>query len=918
MSLANSTPPLPDIAMRAELSRKLGAADWQVREEATRAILDLGRDGVPWLRELLQQLSADDQDLETRNRVEWLLEQLAPGHRRARVLELGDLDVTPGSRTRGLLQWVDLDVPQGRGAEGTTTGPGGVAQRVLVEIFGDHEGTQNVWLEFPDDSDNMGSVYSLAAHEFRLCFFQDHFAQDHFAGKIERDARSSVWLVWLSPPGSSTSDAPLSVSQVEAQLRDACARMVLDPLSDNREVGLALAAFWARSDLVPDEPPMGDQESHWLVKTRAGDAAAREKLEAWFVEAAEDSAPGGEFREHAALALTERRFRPAYEYLVRTLADMAPWTQHRSVLELNRLLEPGTDREREALAETARDMIRALLDRNSFTSLPWHSSELTVLFQRLRGLAPEEFHARILEFIENEESFDPERNVGAGRMILQSLIALSPGHESTTAKWFDSFLMKLIDKVAFCEEALCVARDLYLGGVIDAVTWERVMAVVERTYRSTDQGAQNRTDTVMRNLVHCPAFTADQRRAMWLCRLSSYDAPGYLPTRVDRDLADRFGALDAPMPQGTDPSAPSPQWQERAVLWRARLEAADLETVRPAGSAAARSYQLVECLFRIDDTARTARLLRFESGTYEEGIAYPATGPSGEDRTRLLRVPEQGRGARVQVEVGNGRYAMIGRPGLGGSPGRDMYMELIQRDDRYGARADRRRTVQYQVFTLLNETDSVPILSSWPEVVEYLATQLTEAEGQDLKQFVDLAGRLRLTEWSSAIVSRFEAAPTPVLARALMQLGDDRGLETLRTSIDANPNFDAVESLRQLVLNKDAWAIDRALSWLEDPPAPVKNQLYPVVDALDGLSSARDASPVDPHRFTGALIASLDQEYLRGRAIPALRRLTGREFGYLESYTMADRAEQKQTQTEAVAKWRAWWADEVANRKSGF
>ncbi|MGE3966232.1 MAG: hypothetical protein AB7I09_19200 [Planctomycetota bacterium] len=904
---------------RESLLEQLGASDWLTRESATQRVLGMGREAVPWLRQLAQELQTEGRDRETLRRVEWLLGELAPRHRQVRIVELGDRHDSSGGG-RGVLQWLQLDVPRGRPTEGTTAGPGGTPQRILVELLGSREDeSHNVWLEYPDDGDTLGPVHRLQAGEIRVCFSQDHVAQDHLAGRVDRQLTSSLWLVWLSPPEPGVEEPALSVEQIEEQLRDACQRLVVDPVQENRDAAFAIAEFWGRPGLTPATGILEeDRELEWIVRARGGDASAVSQLEAWFAEHESEPAARGELRERVALVLADVGHEPAVRALVRGLVDMGPWPQHRAVVTLQRYL---TDPARVTSGanggqDTIQTMVDVLLDAETYGNLPWHSSELVVLLQELRQAAPEAFYARLLALLEVENQSALDRNWGATRVLLQSLLALREGRASAAPRWLDTFLLPLIENVGYCEEALCVARDTYLRGEIDAAAWDRVLGRVERDYRSADQGIQHRIENVMRQLVHVPAFTAEQRRAMWRVRLACYDGPGYLPTRVDRDFVDRFGPLDERAPEAVDPNNPSPAWVQRKQLWEARLSAANLDEVRPGATEEVTSYRLVECLFRVDDATNSTRLLRFETGVFEEGIAYPATGASGEDRTRWIRAQgTQGRGNK-QVELGNGRNATLGRPLLGGSPGRDMYMELSQRDDRYGAQPDRRRQVQYQVLTLIDDVDALPPLASWSEVAEHLASRLASASEQELLVYVDLAGKLRISEWLPAIAARFDSTPTPALARALLRFGDDRGREVLRKSMETHGVREAIESVRDLVVARDPWAIDRALSWLENPPADVKANLYQVLEGIDRLLLAPDPPAIDRDRLVGALIASLEQRYLVGRVIPVLRRITGREFGYLEAFSIADRNEQQAAQAEAIARWKAWWQNELDGRRA--
>lgn len=898
----------------------LGSPDWKQREEATRQLLAAGGDAVPALR---AGLAAADPEI--RRRLTWLLEILAPTMHRVRAVRLGE--GIPGDRSsRQVQEWVEFTLEGRDPRSGLTTNREGAGTRFWSRVA-DQDGGVRIWARLGDDDGEVRTSYLLQPGEMVLLRVEDRVQQDQFRGRIDRVVLPSMWLLSLDvgneidPSQDRDTLAQTIASELQATLRQG----ISSPDETRRRDALQVAGFWGNQELVVAGTPEPAAEG-WLARLEAGDDRALEPLEHWLSEqiaVEKQGAPTTENQTKTAaellldrvtFALVARGIDIALNKFLHEVSELGPWEQYVGVLALNRFIETGS-----ATPEQFAAIASATLDANVFPHLPWTSIETQILVQHLVDHGGEQVLGKAVELLEAGLGRESRTAYYSTRALVRAVIQLQSRFEVATDAWFEPMALPLIESQGYAEEGFCLIRDALIRSQLSAEQWDQTMEAVIRVFQSDNRGAQNRLENLLKIFVHYPGLTPKQARTLWRARLSCYDVPdSYLKTRVDPDLVAKFGELDEPMPRLLKDGSNEP-WEERRKAWLARIEAASDELLSgpaPDDEESNKTYRLLEAVFRIDDAADQARLLEFKSSDYQGGVAYPAMGPDGNDESRTIRPLRRGQPRnRTQYLVTTGRYLFLGKPLLTSTGNRSMYLEQYMRKEHYGPENSARRPVQYQTLYLLDEAERLEDIGTWDEMAAHLVELAFEAQGRDRQQFFDTIGKLRLRENLPAMRERFDEEPETNLARALLLLGDSRGIELLRKSVDERPSYEAVQTLARLVNAGDIWAIDRSLEWIESPPPSVKNQGYSLIDALERLLQTPKGSLIDETRLLRALISALDQRNLRGKVIPLLRLRTGLDMGYFTTFRMTDRAKQQSAQNDVVERWRAWWRETAPEGK---
>jgi len=130
---------------------------------------------------------------------------------------------------------------------------------------------------------------------------------------------------------------------------------------------------------------------------------------------------------------------------------------------------------------------------------------------------------------------------------------------------------------------------------------------------------------------------------------------------------------------------------------------------------------------------------------------------------------------------------------------------------------------------------------------------------------------------------------------------------------------ESVDILVDLLKAGEPKAIDPALDWLEKSPTSKRmrgGSPYSLIQALErALEDERLREQFDDDRVFEVLIGALDLNNLQGVILPILRKRTGLDFGYYESFQLLDTEERTAAQKECFDQWRSWWHDRVEKRK---
>ena len=91
--------------------------------------------------------------------------------------------------------------------------------------------------------------------------------------------------------------------------------------------------------------------------------------------------------------------------------------------------------------------------------------------------------------------------------------------------------------------------------------------------------------------------------------------------------------------------------------------------------------------------------------------------------------------------------------------------------------------------------------------------------------------------------------------------------------------------------------------------AVVGDQSLPLaLRALETLISNDRNHGIPRERLLKALVQRTDTRNLRSYAIPMLRRLTGVDLGWWNTFSLTDTQERTAAQEEIASLWKTWWA----------
>ena len=123
---------------------------------------------------------------------------------------------------------------------------------------------------------------------------------------------------------------------------------------------------------------------------------------------------------------------------------------------------------------------------------------------------------------------------------------------------------------------------------------------------------------------------------------------------------------------------------------------------------------------------------------------------------------------------------------------------------------------------------------------------------------------------------------------------------------------DTQKALEDLISVGDPEILESVIQWIEEPGSSSfssnESQLLMLIRYLDAwLTEHPDQQIIPEKRLISALINRTDNRNGRNTVIPMLRRQTGLDMGWWDTYSMTDMEERYQVQEEVGALWRAWW-----------
>ena len=174
---------------------------------------------------------------------------------------------------------------------------------------------------------------------------------------------------------------------------------------------------------------------------------------------------------------------------------------------------------------------------------------------------------------------------------------------------------------------------------------------------------------------------------------------------------------------------------------------------------------------------------------------------------------------------------------------------------------------------------------------------------------------LQLESAREPLIALWENSQSEAVARALLALGDLRGRDLLFKGIQVlaqRATREAQKSMEQLLLLGDLETVHLVLGWLETPVSErnrvLENQLPVALRAIESwVASHANEDNFPRERLLSVLVQRCDTRNLRNYSIPLLRRLTGEDMGWWNTFSITDSGERIEAQEEIAARWRDWW-----------
>jgi hypothetical protein len=204
----------------------------------------------------------------------------------------------------------------------------------------------------------------------------------------------------------------------------------------------------------------------------------------------------------------------------------------------------------------------------------------------------------------------------------------------------------------------------------------------------------------------------------------------------------------------------------------------------------------------------------------------------------------------------------------------------------------------------------------WTDFETSILETLESADHTSRMAAIDIATTLKLTSSLETLIQMWQQSPNEAVARALLAMGDDRGIDLLISvlkTLETRITRDSQKVLELLILVGNPTAVDQVLTWLELPVPKrnriLENQLPMALRSLETLIAKDGHQEAIPRqRLLNALVQRTDTRNLRSYAIPMLRRLTGVDLGWWNTFSITDIQERNAAQEEISGLWKGWWA----------
>ena len=856
--------------------------------------------------------AASHPDPEVRSRARWLLSVIAPPIYQVDLLCLSPpAGVNDPFAPLAEREWLTLTLENRAEGQGVTTLPGGTGRRLGVVVTGDEApfGVEVVFFSAQRSS----SVSRALDPEIPTLIVEDEeITIEDANGKTRIETRPGIWIGLLSVRKGKRRE-PQEESVVE-RVR----RRVLDSLSSGRPPSrglLIIAGSWGLLDALPDGESIPEARLDLLAaRLRGGDFEVLEILEESLGKHLDGSEPiERESFDRLPALLTRWGSPTGTKLLLRHFPDFSYWQQHLGYAALAKQLENSS-----FVGEWGRQILEALLDSQSLTSLQWTDARLASLVEELeRRLPVDQFQEALLPRLVEALDVDSSQSHGRVRVINRVLLASDRRSPMKTSLWIAP--VRDLVRTLHAEEAFGVIIDSWQRQQVGEEEWQASVQALASALLIKDTNVLYRARRLSERLLSCPQLAPPQRRLLLGGILGLLESsPNPQRASLDLILSKYIGPVDETTPRELRLLQEKP-WEKRIALWKEAIAQRPEEELWQEPESASRKVRLTVVDLRIDDEKHTSRLIRIAQKELQIGVPVVAVGADGGDESLLLEEIQYG-ALPSALRLSRAALLYVGRPHLQRlRPRWRSWSQRLTSETLGAASVASSRTIRFESLLLLDgdigSEEMPPPLADgaagWDQLQARLIAKLAELSISERKAHLEIITRLRIKLALEQLRELYDKAPTLPLARALLSLGDDRGRAKLLKSLDTlerNASRDAITVLEELVRIGDRDAIEKLIGWLESPPRALRVQLPILLRSLELVLTHRtQTGDIEEAKLLGVLVGLLDQDRLIGTVVPLLRRMTGQDHGYYDTLSITDVEERRSAQTEVVGLWRDWW-----------
>ncbi len=887
----------------------LGSDDWVLREDAARKILEAGPAAIGPLRD-----SLNNPDPEVRARLKEMLTLLSPPLLIVDLLRVGE--GSPSSRVSDSPEISGTSVRFTRNNL-VQTSVTSIAEerRVQIEIRGS-EPPYSVEVLFPGVNSTI--VTGPPARGVQpgipwVIHSEDLLSMEQALGNTRTSGEFATWIALLHhfPDPQLVDEQELLQRSPEERILAA----IDDQLATSDDPELwQIAASLPSSITVPQVTGIASerlQDARLMARLGRGDESARTLLSQQIAAHLDGSGTLTADRIDSLIPVAlESGIAGALELFERHCGDLSPWRQHLTW----RVLQEKIQHE-EFAAKHGVTIIRALLAPETLPILRWTNSRLASLWNSLQRKVPGEIWLEVLdERIEDAIGQDVAQSTGRVPLVLGTLSHMANRSHSLPERW--QLVVARLISTQHAEVALGVLTAQHIRGGVSETVWKLVCQELKNGLSTGDTTISFRVRNATNRLFESRFLPAESRRLFLQVLVDTIrNGDSSQRSTVDRLLNLLLGSSAVRQVKKVDDT----YWTKRADSWQKDLDSLGDEELHPAKEES--SWKRISLAdFRIDPEGETS-LLRMQSAVIPVGERFHATSDSGEDES--IHITET-RGNTYRL---SGSIMLVEeRPTMSRLRPRWRRWRYRYSSSRLGAEsAQARSMVSFHTVVLMEpiEPEQEPeephweSSPRWDRIEQKILDELNSSDRVTRDSTMDIVTTLQLESARDLLIEAWAERESVSIARALLSLGDSRGRDLLMEGIrgmSSRVTRETQKSLEQLLLLGDPEALNLVLEWLETEPGErdrnLENQLPTALRSIESwFSNQRDPEYFPRERLTGALVARCDSRTLRNYAIPMLRRLTGQDMGWWNTFSITDNAERIVAQEEISDLWKQWWTE---------